>query len=73
MANEPNDLPPWQTIYDHFSRWSKRGVWELVLDQLHGKASSKVNKTNPPSYGIIDAQSVKTQYSSPPCVKLNSA
>jgi len=24
----PNDLPPWQTVYDHFSCWSKRGVWE---------------------------------------------
>jgi putative transposase len=58
----PNDLPPWQTVYDHFSRWSKRGVWELVLDQLNRKARSKVGKSNSPSYGIIDAQSVKTQY-----------
>ena len=60
----PNDLPPWQTVYDHFSRWSKRGVWELVLDQLNRKARRKVGRTKSPSYGIIDAQSVKTQYAS---------
>jgi putative transposase len=40
------------------------GVWELVLDQLNRKARSKVGKSNSPSYGIIDAQSVKTQYAS---------
>jgi putative transposase len=57
----PNDLPPWQTVYDHFSRWSKRGVWELVLDQLNRKARSKVGKSNSPSYGIIDAQSVRIE------------
>ena len=22
--------PPWQTVYDHFSQWSKRGVWEAA-------------------------------------------
>jgi putative transposase len=21
----PNDSPPWQTVYGHFSRWNKRG------------------------------------------------
>jgi putative transposase len=23
----PNDLPPWQTVYDHFSKWNKLGIW----------------------------------------------
>ncbi|WP_435382080.1 transposase, partial [Crenobacter oryzisoli] len=23
----PTDFPPWQTVYDHFSRWNKQGVW----------------------------------------------
>ena len=60
----PNDLPPWQTVYDHFSRWSKRGVWELILDDLNHTARCHSGKNQPPSYGIIDAQSVKTQYAS---------
>lgn len=28
----PNDLPPWETVYDHFRRLCKRGAWEHVLD-----------------------------------------
>ncbi|MCO6428634.1 MAG: transposase [Nitrosomonas communis] len=23
----PNDFPSWRTVYDHFSRWNKWGVW----------------------------------------------
>ena len=36
----PKDFPPWKTVYDHFSRWNKRGVWAIALDeinQLHRK------------------------------------
>jgi putative transposase len=60
----PNDLPPWQTVYDHFSRWSKRGVWEVILDHLNHKARHHSGRSEAPSYGVIDAQSVKTQYAS---------
>ena len=30
----PKDFPPWQTIYDHFSKWNKSGVWEAALDEM---------------------------------------
>jgi putative transposase len=30
----PKDFPPWKTVYDHFSKWNKRGTWEKCLDQL---------------------------------------
>jgi putative transposase len=38
----PKDFPPWKTVYDHFSKWNKRGVWEAALDtlnRLHRKKS----------------------------------
>lgn len=60
----PNDFPPWQTVYDHFSRWNKRGVWEKCLDRLTLFSRQKAGRCAVPSYGIIDAQSVKTQYAS---------
>jgi putative transposase len=60
----PNDFPPWQTVYDHFSKWNKRGVWEKCLDRLTRYYRQKAGRTSDPSYGIIDAQSVKTQYAS---------
>ncbi|MEZ5477842.1 MAG: IS5 family transposase [Thiolinea sp.] len=60
----PNDFPPWQTAYDHFSRWNKRGVWEAALDAVNALRRRPVNKKVSPSSAIIDAQNVKTQYAS---------
>lgn len=60
----PNNLPPWQTVYDHFSKWNKCGVWEKCLYRLTGYHRQQAGRTTHPSYGIIDAQSVKTQYAS---------
>lgn len=60
----PSDFPPWQTVYDHFSKWNKAGTWEVVLDKLNKMRRKKVEKNASPSYAIIDAQSVKTQYDS---------
>lgn len=60
----PNDLPPWKTVYYHFSKWNKSGVWEKCLDRLTVLHRQKAGRKAKPSYGIIDAQSVKTQYAS---------
>lgn len=60
----PKDFPPWQTVYDHFSKWSKRGIWEKCLDRLITYRREQVGRTAKPSYGIMDAQSVKTVYAS---------
>ncbi len=60
----PTDFPPWKTVYDHFSRWNKRGIWETVLGRLNRCHRKKQGRTSTPSYGLIDAQSVKTVYAS---------
>ncbi len=60
----PLDFPPWDTVYDHFRRWNKRGVWEQALDVLHAQARSKQGKKPQPTYALLDSQSVKTQYAS---------
>lgn len=60
----PKNFPPWQTVYDHFSKWNKTGVWEKVLDELNRLHREKVGKKAEPSYGIIDSSSSKTQYGS---------
>jgi putative transposase len=44
----PNDFPLWQTVYDHFSRWNKRGVWE--------KPGSTDNLPSPKSGTLYCAQ-----------------
>jgi len=60
----PKDFPPWKTVYDHFSKWNKRGIWEKCLDRLTAYHRLKEGRAAQPSDGIIDAQSVKTQYAS---------
>lgn len=37
----PKDFPPWQTVYDHFSHWNKRGVWEAVRGELNARHRKK--------------------------------
>ena len=58
----PNDLPPWQTVYNHFYRLRNRGIWDQVLIDLTKKCRLELSRNANPSYGIIDSQSVKTQY-----------
>ena len=60
----PHDFPPWKTVYDHFRRWNKKGIWTQVLDELTSLHRQKEGRESLPSYGIIDSQSVKTQYNS---------
>jgi len=57
-------MPSWQTVYDHFRKWNKLGVWERIVDRLNQIVRLRANRKTVSSYGIIDAQSVKTQYAS---------
>ena len=60
----PHDFPPWQTVYDHFSQWNKSGTWEAALDEINGIFREKKKRSSGPTFGIVDAQSVKTQFAS---------
>lgn len=31
----PHDLPPWQTVYYYFQRWTRSGVIKELHDHLH--------------------------------------
>ena len=30
----PKDFPPWKTVYYHFSKWNKSGVWDEALKHI---------------------------------------
>ncbi len=59
----PKDCPPWQAVYNHFSRWNKAGVWAAALDAVNARRRKK-SRAGAPGYALIDSQSVKTQYAS---------
>ena len=56
----PHDLPPWQTLYKYFRRWSEDGTWERVHEALRPMVREAEGRNPAPSAAIIDSQSVKT-------------
>lgn len=56
----PHDVPPWQTVYYHFSKWRKSELWEEINAHLREEVRLKAGREATPSAAIVDAQSVKT-------------
>jgi putative transposase len=56
----PGDFPKWTIVYYYFSVWRSNGVLEEIHESLVEKIRVKAGKTEEPSVGIIDAQSVKS-------------
>ena len=56
----PHDLPPWQTLYKYFRRWSVDGTWERIHEALRPMVREAEDRDFAPSAAIIDSQSVKT-------------
>jgi len=55
----PHDLPPWQTVYRYFRRWSNDGTVDAIHDRLRDRLRDADGRDPMVSAGIIDAQSVK--------------
>ena len=62
--NLPKDLPPWQSTYGYFRRWTKTGL----LPRIHAHLRDHIRLVNyrkrQPSAAILDSQSVKSSESS---------
>lgn len=56
----PTNLPPWQSVYGYFWRWTRSGLWEHINEVLVKRVRQKVGRHSKPSAVIIDSQSVKT-------------
>jgi transposase len=56
----PTDLPPWESVYDHFRRWKKDGTIAHVHDLLREQVREKEGRQKSPSAAILDSQSVRT-------------
>ena len=56
----PKDLPPWQTVYGYFRRWTRQGLWPCINAALVERVRVHEGRQPQPSAAIIDSQSVKT-------------
>lgn len=56
----PRDFPPWPAVYKTFRRWSARGLFEEMYDELRRLWRSRQHRAPDPTAAVIDSQSVKT-------------
>lgn len=56
----PHDLPPKETAYAYFERWSEDGTWERIEEVLRRRVRRDAGKRPAPTAAIIDSQAVKT-------------
>ncbi len=55
----PGDFPKWQTVYYHFAKWRKLGIWTKLNKYLRRQLRKELGRNEEPSAGCADSQSVK--------------
>jgi putative transposase len=56
----PHDFAtPEGTVRDYFHRWRRGGLWQRLQDTLRGRVREALGKSDQPSAGSIDSQTVK--------------
>ena len=58
----PNDLPPWEAVYQQTQRWRRAGVFEAVVHDLRGVLRRAEGRTGQPSAAIVGS---RTRQSTP--------
>jgi putative transposase len=56
----PKEYPNHNSVYHHFVRWSRAGVWEQMNTALREQLREQAGRKAQPSAASIDSQSVKT-------------
>jgi transposase len=56
----PNDLPPWEAIYQQTQRWLKAGVFEAIVQDLRMMLRLAEGRTEQPSAAILDSRTLQS-------------
>jgi transposase len=62
----PNNLPPWEAVYQHTRRWWRAGVFEAVVHDLRVVLRLAEGRTEPPSAAILDSRTLQSTPESGP-------
>jgi len=58
--NLPHDFPPPGTVFYHYNKWKKKGVWKQLCSTLPQQVRVAAGREATPSAGSVDSQTVKT-------------
>jgi transposase len=56
----PNDLPPWQAVYQQSRRWLAAGVFNAMIDDLRKLLRMLMGRDPNPSAAIIDSRTLQS-------------
>ena len=56
----PNDLPPWEVVYQQTQRWLKAGVFEALVQDLRVVLRVAGGRRGQPSAAILDSRTLQS-------------
>lgn len=56
----PNDLPPWEAVYQQTQRWLKAGVFEAIVNDLRALLRLAAGRKEQPSAAIFDSRTLQS-------------
>jgi transposase len=56
----PNDLPPWEMVYQQTQRWIKAGVFEAMVHDLRGLLRLAKRRKEQPTAAIFDSRTLQS-------------
>ena len=56
----PNDLPPWEMVYQQTQRWIKAGVFEAMVHDLRGLLRLAKGRKEQPTAAIFDSRTLQS-------------
>jgi transposase len=62
----PNDLPPWEAVYQQTQRWLNAGVFEAIVQALRVLLRLAEGRTGQPSAAIFDSRTLQSTPESGP-------
>ena len=56
----PNDLPPWEAVYQQTQRWLKAGVFEAMVHDLRALLRLTEGRTSEPTAAVLDSRKLRS-------------
>ena len=62
----PNDLPPWEMVYQQFRRWDEAGCFEAMVSDMRSIIRTAQGRKGQPSAVILDGRTLQSSCESGP-------